>query len=120
MRLTPSYDQVAAVLYGFDELALAIGGTSNLRLKELQPKNIRTLGEECGLSPDEILVACQNLGQNLKPATEAIQNAELESENLKQELVTLMNKRWLGTFSNIEKSSRCPPFSYGHAGPSFE
>jgi len=101
LRLTPSYDQVAAVLYSYKTIALKIGGAADLQWGLLKPKNITILGREFNLSFDAINMAMQEIGKNLEKTKDVISEADFSSEPLKQELIIMMEKRWNGTFASI-------------------
>lgn len=104
LRFTPSYDQVAASLYQYKTVALSIAGASDLPIGNLKPANMIRLGEEFGLSPAAINMAVDGLIKNLDMAKQAISNAEFGSDNLKNNLIKLMEKRWNGTFALIGKT----------------
>lgn len=104
LRLTPSYDQVAAALYTYDTMALAIAGTSDLRIADLKPKSIIKLGEEFGLSPAAIKMATEELEANLENAKQAILDVSIGHQGLRDNIINFMEKRWNGTFALIGKS----------------
>jgi serine/threonine-protein kinase HipA len=104
-RLTPSYDQVSAVIYNYKTLALSIGGASNLRVSNLKPKHVLKLGEEFGLLPAAIDMLIQRLLKNMPAAKQAITEALIGSSAFKNQLIKLMETRWNGTFALIGQSS---------------
>jgi len=104
LRLTPSYDEVAASLYKYEDIALAIGGASNLPIGSLKPRNLIKLGEEFQLRKEAIKMACDHLGKNKEAAKEAITTANVSAPILKSQLIELMEKRWNGTFALIGQS----------------
>ncbi len=104
LRFTPSYDQVAASLYQYKTVALSIAGASDLPIGNLKPANMIRLGEEFGLSPAAINMAVDGLIKNFDMAKQAISDAEFGSDNLKNNLIKLMEKRWNGTFALIGKT----------------
>ena len=104
LRLTPSYDQVAAALYQYKTLALTIGGASDLQIGKIKSRTILTLGKEFGLSNKAIEMAVKQLERHLKKAEHAILEEKLGSEDFKNKLITLMRKRWNGTFALIGKA----------------
>lgn len=65
-RLTPSYDQVSAVLYQYKTVALAIHNARDVLINKLAPANIIKLGEECNLKPVAIKMAVDALAKKLK------------------------------------------------------
>ena len=60
-RLTPSYDQVAAALYDYKTVALAIGGASDMSWTNLKARSLIRLGEDFGLSPAAMNMAYEQL-----------------------------------------------------------
>ncbi len=106
-RLTPSYDQVAAALYGYGTIALAVGGSANRVIGDIKARHMVLLGEEFGLSPPAVDMAVAGIGKNVEAAKDAVAEAEIGSDGLKDGLVNFMEKRWNGTFALIgRKSSR--------------
>lgn len=101
LRLTPSYDQVAGSLYQFNNIELAIGGSSNLPIGSLKPRNLIKLGEEFQLRKEAIKMAVDHLGKNKEAAKKAITTAKVNEPVLKNKLIELMEKRWNGTFALI-------------------
>ena len=104
LRLTPSYDQVAAVLYAYKTMALAIGGAHDLRIGNLRPRSLIKMGEEFQLSTGAIKMANDELAANIDAAKEAVYTADTGSNELKDKLVNFMEKRWNGTFALIGQS----------------
>ena len=100
-RLTPSYDQVAAALYDYRTIALAIGGSANRFIGDLKARHAALLGEEFGLSPPAVDMAVAGIGKNVEAAKDAVAEAEIGSDGLKDRLVNFMEKRWNGTFTLI-------------------
>ncbi len=100
-RLTPSYDQVAATLYHYKNLALSLGGSGDLPLATLKPKHIIRLGEEFFLSKAAINMAMKHLKHHKDSAKEAISQSEIGNPRLKDSLINLMEARWKGTFDLI-------------------
>lgn len=106
LRLTPSYDQVAASLYNYKTLALKIAGSKDHPIGDLKGRHLILLGEEFGLSPAAINMAAQGLEKNIEAAKDAIQDASLHTTKgggaiFKDDLIKLMGKRWNGTFQNL-------------------
>jgi serine/threonine-protein kinase HipA len=104
LRLTPSYDQVAASLYNYKTLALAIAKSKDHPIVDLKARHLVLLGEEFQLSPDTINMAAKRLAKNIETAKDAISEAAIDSSNLKDNLIKLVEKRWNGTFSSIGKA----------------
>jgi serine/threonine-protein kinase HipA len=101
LRLTPTYDQVAAALYDYKSVALAIGGKPDIQLGSLKAGNIIKLAQEFSLSTAAIKMAVDKMAENLPHAKEAIFNAKLGTNKFKDELIKLLEKRWNGTFALI-------------------
>src|SRR3990167_787616 len=105
MRLTPIYDMVAATLYSYKTLALAIGHTHNLQLGQLKAKHILALGNEFTLSQAAMHLAVKTLEKNKDAAKAAITDADInQATYLKNQLIDCMEKRWNGTFALIGQS----------------
>lgn len=103
LRLTPSYDQVAAALYQYKTIALAIYHARDMKISNLKPINIIKLGEEYNLNPTIIKMAVEQLGKNLEAAKQAIAEAPFGTPGIKNQLITMVGKRWNGTFALIGK-----------------
>jgi serine/threonine-protein kinase HipA len=104
LRLTPSYDQVAASLYNYKTLALKIAGSKDHPIGDLKGRHLTLLGEEFGLSPAAINMAAQGLEKHIEAAKDAIQEAPLGEADFKDNLIKLIGKRWNGTFALIGKA----------------
>lgn len=104
LRLTPSYDQVAASLYNYKTLALKIAGSKDHPIGDLKGRHLTLLGEEFGLSPAAINMAAQGLEKHIEAAKDAIQDAPLGGADFKDNLIKLIGKRWNGTFALIGKA----------------
>lgn len=104
LRLTPSYDQVAASLYNYKTLALKIAGSKDHPIGDLKARHLTLLGEEFGLSPAAINMAAQVLEKHIEAAKDAIQDAPLGEADFKDNLIKLIGKRWNGTFALIGKA----------------
>jgi len=103
LRLTPSYDQVAACIYNYKTVALALAGSYDRDYGSLKAKHIIRLGKEFGLSAPAINMACEQLAKNKDAAVEAVSSAPFGSPFLKQKIIEVMDKRWNGTFNLIGK-----------------
>lgn len=101
LRLTPSYDQVAASLYNYKTLALKIAGSKDHPIGDLKGRHLTLLGEEFGLSPAAIIMALEGLEKHIDAAKDAIQEAPLGAADFKDNLIKLIGKRWNGTFQNL-------------------
>lgn len=104
LRLTPSYDQVAASLYNYKTLALAIAQSRDHPIGDLKGRHLVLLGEEFGLSSAAIDMASKGLEKNLEAAKDAIANAQFGNPDIKNSLIELIGKRWNGTFALIGKA----------------
>ena len=99
--LTPSYDQVAAVLYGYNTLALETLGLPHRSIKQLQPKHIIGLGYELGLSDKAIQLTIADIEARIITAKDTITNAKHGTKKRKQQLIKFMETRWNDTFKPI-------------------
>lgn len=98
LRLAPIYDTVAAALYQYKTLALAISGARNLKITELSPRKIIALGKAFALPPAAIEMAWLHLASHKDKAASAIESAHVDAPKLKQALLDFLEKRWNGTF----------------------
>lgn len=85
-------------------MALAIGGTNELRIADLKPKSIIKLGEGFSLSSAAIKMATEELKANLENAKQAIHDVSIEHHGLRGNIINFMEKRWKRTFALIGKS----------------
>jgi serine/threonine-protein kinase HipA len=102
LRLTPSYDLVAAALYPeYRTLALSISGAANLTLDRLRPKHLIALGKASGLSADVIGEVIREFDRRRRTAEKAVIVAakKIDAAALCKDLLDLMERRWNGTFS---------------------
>ncbi|MEI8295550.1 MAG: HipA domain-containing protein [Alphaproteobacteria bacterium] len=104
MSLTPSYDQVAAAIYQYKTIALAIGGASNLPIGTLKAKNMITMADEFALPKEAVNMFVQQLARNKDQAKDAITQASIGSSTLKNQLIKQIESRWNGTFALISQS----------------
>jgi len=104
LRLTPSYDQVAATLYKYKTVALGIAGSQQLLLTNLKAKNLVLLAGEFHLSTSIIDMLIQQIHKNINTAKGAIATAPFGEQVLKDQLIQLMETRWNGTFALIGKT----------------
>lgn len=102
LRLTPGYDQVAASLYNYKTLALAIANSKDHPIGALKGRHLVLLGKEFGLSPAAMNMAVEGLAKNIEVAKDAINEATLGSADFKDNLIKLIEKRWNRTFSQIQ------------------
>ncbi|MCH9844496.1 MAG: HipA domain-containing protein [Alphaproteobacteria bacterium] len=101
LLLTPSYDQVAAVLYGFDDIALEIFGARDHNIKQLQPKHMIGLGHEFQLSNKVIQLIITEIENDITAAKDSITQAKHGTTKRKNQLIKFMEKRWNDTFKPI-------------------
>lgn len=101
LRLTPSYDQVAASLYQYKTVALAIDGASNRQISKLKYKNLISMAEEFKLPKAAIEMLFKQLSSNKEAAKEAISSSSVGQDSFKDKLIKLMESRWNGTFALI-------------------
>lgn len=102
LRLTPSYDLVAAAIYKeYQTVALQIAGAKDIRIGDIKPKHLVLLGESYGLPHAAIKLAVDDLGKRLEKAKETVFQTEQVSTSLKDNLIQLMEKKWNGIFSSI-------------------
>lgn len=103
LRLTPSYDEVAAAIYNYKTIALKMAGARDLAYGNLKANHIVRLGNEFQLAPSAINMAYEHLAKNIEAAKDAVSQAELEAPRLKKLIIDIMEKRWNGTFASIGK-----------------
>lgn len=104
LRLTPVYDEISAALYQYKTLALQIAGASDLRIGDLKARHIVALGGEFSLSHAAINMMIKQLEKNLDAAKQIIIDADTGTDDLKNNLVDMLEKRWNGTFALIGKA----------------
>ena len=104
LRLTPTYDQVAASLYNYKTLALKIAQSKDHPIGDLKGRHLALLGEEFGLSSAAIEMAVKGLEKNLEAAKDAIADSKVGNADFKDNLIELIGKRWNGTFTLIGKA----------------
>lgn len=105
LRLTPVYDMLAAAIYEYKTVALALGGARDLPIGSLKPANLRRLGEEFGLSPAAMNMAFEQLAKNREKAKGAIAESKLGDADMKDRVIDQLEKRWNGTFALIGQKS---------------
>jgi serine/threonine-protein kinase HipA len=114
LRLTPSYDLVAAATYKeYQTFALKIAGAKDIKISDIKPRHLILLGEAYGLPHAAIKLAVDDLGKHLEKAKEVIYQTEPVPNSLKDKLIQLMEKRWNGTFNSIGKHLLKRPSSGG-------
>jgi serine/threonine-protein kinase HipA len=109
LRLSPSYDQVSALLYGYNTMALTLANIKNAKITELKSKHLLTLGKEFNLSPPLIEMITKDLHRHLDAGKEAMAKAPFGSNLLKNKLIENLEKRWNGTFALIGKALSTKP-----------
>jgi serine/threonine-protein kinase HipA len=104
LRLSPAYDLVAAALYPeYRTLALSIGGAANLAIDKIKPKHLVALAKACNLSNGVILRTVQRLDARRKAVEKALtaQARKVGADELGNDILELMERRWNGSFSSI-------------------
>ena len=102
LRLTPSYDLVAAACYPqYQTLALGIEGAENMRIGSIGPKNIVRLGKLFGLPDKAVMLAVSDFASRLDKAHSAVDASKGVGQDIKDKLHQQMEKRWNGTFDSI-------------------
>ena len=101
LRLTPTYDQVGGLLFGYKEIALKINNAELLPLTKLKYKHIISLGEEMGINKPAIKMAIKNFEKHLSRAIQAVKDSKLDAEIMKNKITTNMEKTWNRTFALI-------------------
>ena len=102
LRLTPSYDLVAAACYPeYQTLALGIEGAENMRIGSIGPKNIARLGNLFGLPDKAVMLAVSDFASRLDKAHSAVDASKNIGQYIKNKLHQQMEKRWNGTFDSI-------------------
>ncbi len=104
LRLTPSYDQVAAALYDYKTIALAIGSVREIPWPTLKARTLLRLGHDFGLSPSAIHMAHEHLAKYKDAALDTINENQIAPKTMKNSLTNLVKKRWNGTFSSIGRA----------------
>ena len=101
LRMTPVYDQVAASIYNYKTIALALCGTRNLEIGNLKPKHLFALAKEFKLPLDMVELLFKQLSRNKDTAKDAIASSKFGDVVFKDKLIKLMESRWNGTFALI-------------------
>jgi len=104
LTLTPSYDQVNGLLYGFPDVALTLDSHKRC-LVDLKLRNITHLAQQFQLQESGIEDLIHALGRRLPYAIAAVHGAPHGDAILKQKLTDNMEARWNGTFALIGASS---------------
>jgi len=101
LRLTPAYDQVAAYLYGYKQLALSFCDIENLPISKITAHNIIEFATSFGLNHQTIIMAIEILRKNIPNAKQAVLESTFGSEQLKQKILELIDQIWKETFALI-------------------
>lgn len=102
MRLTPAYDVVAAAYYRqFQTIALHIAGARELLVGNLKEKHLVQLSKAFNLSQDNVLHAILDIQNQLDRMKEALTHSNIGGKRLQQSLITMVEKRWNGSFTSI-------------------
>ncbi len=102
LRLTPSYDLVAAATYKqYRTIALGLGGTRDLDIGLLKEKQLINLAQGFELNDKTITNSVEAIGARLEIAKSTIAASEIGTSILKNQLIDMMEKRWNGSFTSI-------------------
>jgi serine/threonine-protein kinase HipA len=99
LRLTPSYDQVAALLYHYNTVALASFLRQEVKINSLRKKHIISMGEEFALPTSAINEAIEHVASNIKQAQETIKRSHYGMQAAKEKLIAMMDLQWQRTFA---------------------
>ena len=100
LRLTPCYDQVAAALYDYDTVALKMGN-ANLRIGHVKANNILQLAKEFAVPYELVNIGVKQLQENMAAAKDIISAQKDIALNMKNQLISMVDKRWNGIFASI-------------------
>jgi serine/threonine-protein kinase HipA len=101
LRLTPSYDLVAASVYPeFQSVALQLAGATNLAIGSLQPKHLLAMASHFGLTGEVLVTAVDQIGRRLPHALRTIEQSTVGAKPLRDTLQEKMEKRWKGSFAS--------------------
>ena len=101
LRLTPSYDLVAASVYPeFQSIALQVAGARNLAIGSLQSKHLLGMASAFGDRPEALISAVDHIGKRLPHALEAVAKSSIGARPLHDSLQEKMEKRWNGSFAS--------------------
>jgi len=103
LRLTPSYDQVSAVICDYKTIALTMAGSANRLIHDLKSKHIVALAKEFQLSNAAVSLAYEQLAKRQEAAKDAISQAKIGTTFLKKQIIQHLDKRWNATFTSIGK-----------------
>lgn len=104
LTLTPSYDLVAAAAYkDYQTIAMSIAGAKDLQIGQLKAKHLVQLGLKYQFSRELIEFTITKIGEQLPHAIAKIDQSEVGTKVLHDKLITLMEKRWKGSFALIGK-----------------
>ena len=102
LRLTPSYDLVAAACYSqYQTLALGIEKAYDMAIGKISAKNIVRLGGLYGLPDAAIMFAVDEFAARMDRAHSNIDKATNIEQSIKDKLHEQMDKRWNGIFASI-------------------
>lgn len=102
LRLTPAYDLVASAIYPeYQTMALGIERARDMKIGNLQAKNLVRLGKLFELPDAAILLATKDIEARIPKAQAIIEAQDGIDQILKDQLNQQMEKRWNGTFASI-------------------
>lgn len=111
-RLSPNYDLLCCGLYtdpgsfrrSYDTLALRIGQTAgNISIKKLTPKHIIALGEDFGLSGQDVIKCVSALGDRLGILSLKDVESLLPNHYMPKQIYDTMSRRWNSTFAGVQQ-----------------
>lgn len=107
--LTPNYDLVSAAIYKpYQYLALTLDGAADRPISTLKPKHLIALGEAFSLHHDAIAMAVSEIQTRIDAAKDTLAERGKSKNTLKDKIITMMEKRWNGTFSSIGRQLSKP------------
>lgn len=102
LRLTPLYDLVASAIYKeYQSIALHMSGIRNLTIGKLKGKHLIKMGMGFGMNADLIIPVIETLQKQLPKALSAVEQSSMGTQQLRKQLIRMMERRWNGSFSLI-------------------
>lgn len=100
LRLTPSYDLVAASIYPqYQSIALLLSGHS-LAIGRLHPKHLLDMAPSFGLTEDMVVHEIERLGKLLPRSLSFLEGTDIGSKMLRAKLQNNTEKRWKASFAS--------------------
>ncbi|MBL4837118.1 MAG: HipA domain-containing protein [Kordiimonadaceae bacterium] len=102
LRLTPCYDLVGSACYPeYQQIALGIDTTHDLRIAKLTAKNIVRLAGLFGLPDAAVMFALEEFSGRMDKAHSDVDKAKKVDQQIKDKLHEQMEKRWNAAFASI-------------------